>query len=829
MKFFLVTLFRIIFCSLFIFISCNILAQYSYEIDSLNGLLKKANADTVKIKLFLEIGTYYEEGNPDSALIFYNKALSLTNKEESKRFKITDYRYIGDVYYYQNNADKAIEAYQKSLKVAEELLKTASNDVEIKSLKKGMSKTCSNIGLAYSDKSEYNKALEFNTKSLNLKQELLKQCKDSNEKKGLMEGISQNYNNYGTVYYYQGSFEKAINSYLISLRICEKSDNKRGMSFCFNNIGSVYSDMNLHEKAIEYKMRSLKIFEELGDKKKMAKCYNNIGNSFSALKKYENAMNCYQKSLEIDKELKDKRSMSMSYINIGELLVIQKKYDAAQQNYLKALTITEELGDKNNRSIVLVDIAELNLKQGKYNNAAEKAMLGLKIAKEIGSLTIQNNAYKDIALACDSLKNYKEAYTYYKLFKQINDSIFNDESSRQIKEMEARYQNEKKQKEIELLNKNEELQNTEIKRQTTLKYAFIFGFVLMFALAFVSYRSYVQKKKDNLVLAEQKRQILEKNEELNQQNEEISAQRDEIEAQRDTVTDQKNEIEKIHHELTDSIRYAKRIQDAVLPAGGKAKSVLGEHFILFKPRDVVSGDFYWFAERSDWLILAVADCTGHGVPGAFMSMLGVSFLNEIVSKPEITTASGVLNEMRRYVISSLQQRGIPGEQKDGMDMSVVAIHRKSYEMQFAGANNPIYIVRKFIKSESEKVKNGKVESEKLNEANFETLKTSELYELKGDKMPIAIHVRMNDFTNNEYQLQKGDSVYLFTDGYADQFGGSKGRKLMYSAFKEKLLKFSSLPMKEQGESLARHIESWKDDHARKYDQTDDITLVGIRI
>ena len=794
-----------------------IIAQYNHEIDSLNSLLKNSKTDTTKIKLLLELGVYYEEIDLDTALSYYNNALILAKKTNSRKLEGSCYRNLGDVFYYLNNADESIRNYENSIDIAQQLISKSTNETEIRSLKKGISRTYTNISLAYSDKGEYEKSIEFNTKSKEIKEELLNLSFDSLERKGLLKGISQNYNNFGTTYYYQGLYDKAIENYLKSIKICEKLNEKRGVALCYNNIGSVYSDMDLHQKAIEYKTKSLKIFEELGDRARVSECYLNLGNNFSSLSKFDNAMDCYLRSLAIEKEMNDKRGISMAYINIGELQVLIEKFDEAHQNFLKALSITEELGDKNNQAIVLLDIAKLNLKLGKYNNAIEKGKLALRIAEDIGSLSIQRNVFENLSMASESIGNYKEAYDYHKKFKLFNDSIYNSESGKQIREMEARYQNEKKQKEIELLNKNKELDSIELKRQTTQKYAFIIGFILMLALAFVSYRSYIQKKKDNIILAEQKFQIEEKNEELNQQNEEISAQRDEIEAQRDTVTIQKNQIEKIHYELTDSIRYAKRIQDAVLPLREISRSILGEHFILFKPRNVVSGDFYWFAEKKDWLIITVADCTGHGVPGGFMSMLGVSFLNEIISRPEVDSPAVVLNEMRDKVISSLQQQGVLGEQKDGMDMAVVAINKKTLQLEFAGANNPLYIV----KSQRSKVKSEMNELDKLSDFHLE--------EIKGDKMPIAIHLKMHPFTNKEYQLESGDSIYLFSDGYADQFGGPKGRKFMSAKFKELLVSNASLPMNEQAVVFEKQIENWKNGFSIKYDQTDDITLLGIRI
>lgn len=269
----------------------------------------------------------------------------------------------------------------------------------------------------------------------------------------------------------------------------------------------------------------------------------------------------------------------------------------------------------------------------------------------------------------------------------------------------------------------------------------------------------------------------------------------EIEAQRDLATEQRDYIAAQKKEITDSINYAEKIQRSLLPPANILKLILPEHFILFKPRDIVSGDFYWVTEKSDKIYLTAADCTGHGVPGAFMSMLGISFLNEIVNKSEEIGPEEVLNQLRKYIIKALKQVGMSGENKDGMDMSLVVFDKAQKSLSFAGANNPLYFIR-----------NG------------------ELQEIKGDKMPVGIHEMMNTFTRHNFEIQRGDTFYLFSDGFADQFGGPKAKKFMYSNFKSLLMTIQTKSMREQGKILDDTIEAWKGD----IDQIDDIVVIGLR-
>ncbi|MFH2095444.1 MAG: two-component regulator propeller domain-containing protein, partial [Bacteroidota bacterium] len=290
--------------------------------------------------------------------------------------------------------------------------------------------------------------------------------------------------------------------------------------------------------------------------------------------------------------------------------------------------------------------------------------------------------------------------------------------------------------------------------------------------------------------------LVERNEEITQQKEEIEAQRDEIEAQRDLVVKQNEQISQQNKNITDSIRYAKRIQTAVLSETKILKKYLSDFFVFFRPRDIVSGDFYWFGETGDKLVVVAADCTGHGVPGAFMSMLGITFLNEIVMKEKTTQPAEILNRLREEVIRALRQHGEEGEQKDGMDISLCTFSTETGTCRFAGANNPLYLVRK-----------------------------GELAEYKADRMPIAIYVNMEAFSEIVLDLQKGDCLYLFSDGFADQFGGEKGRKYKYQTLKELLVSVYEKPMEEQLTILEKEFADWKG----IYPQVDDVLVVGVKV
>jgi len=260
---------------------------------------------------------------------------------------------------------------------------------------------------------------------------------------------------------------------------------------------------------------------------------------------------------------------------------------------------------------------------------------------------------------------------------------------------------------------------------------------------------------------------------------------------------QKEEIQEQHKNITASIHYAKRIQSAILPPTEQIEEVVNEFFILFRPRDIVSGDFYWVTRRNEITIIVAADCTGHGVPGAFMSMLGVAFLNEIVNKEGIIQSNLILDRLREQIMRQLHQSGKDGESKDGMDISLYVIDHKNMKLQYSGAYNPLYLIR-----------------------------NEELIELKGDRMPIGYHIKKDTpFYLNEMDLYKGDCLYNSSDGYPDQFGGEDGRKFMSKNFRELLLSIHKNPMCEQREILDKKFDEWRGE----IEQIDDVVVVGVRV
>jgi len=714
------------------------------NVDSLIKILKSPINDTLKIEAVSELFLAYEFEDTIKAEKFLNLEIQLSKKAKNKIHLATAY---------------------------------------------------SHYGFFVEDKGKYIEAIDYHKKAI----ELYKNNPFSSIKEKA-KNLSACYNNIALIQSKIGNYNEALNNFLTSLKIDDLLGDSLGVSISYSNIGIIHREQNNYDKAIEYYYKSLDIAEKIKNSYRISACYNNLGLAYYYKKDYKKALNYITKSLEYNEKEGDSYRKASCYNNLGNIYLELSNYDKSLYYYKQSLTLREKMGDKEGIASVYGNIASLEQRLNKIDESIINAHKSLLISKEIGSLPLQLTAYGILSEQYAAKKDFKNAYLNHKLYKQINDSIYSIEGSRQIKGLEARYQNEKKQKEIELLNKDKLLKESELRSQKNQKIASFIGFTLMLLLFIIIYKNYHDKKKANALLYKQ-------NIEIKAQKEEIQTQRDEIKSQRDSVTKQKEVLEEMHKKITDSINYAKRIQDAVLPISEAARSIMDEHFILFKPKDIVSGDFYWATQIDNWLIVAVADCTGHGVPGAFMSMLGISFLNEIVRKKEITKTNEVLNELKKEIVNALQQKGVSGEQKDGMDIAIIAINKNTGQCQFSGANNPLYYVKK-IQTNAEN-----------NEPSFE------LIEYKGDKMPVAIYERMNDFTNHEIKLEQGDMLYLFSDGYADQFGGENGKKFMYKRFKELILTNAHKTMEKQKEILENTIEKW----IGNGEQTDDITVVGIKI
>lgn len=791
---------KLLIASLLIIYSSNIFPQLNKQ-DSLISSLNISQSDTAKISIYIKIGDLFKYKMPDSAMFYYNEALKLADKSISL---------------YNSEHSDALLAFDRPLRTLN-LLK--SNCLRY-------------IGIANADKAKYDIALDFYNSALKIKSEL-----------GDKQGMANCYNNIGNVKRYQGDYEKAIDYYHKALELNEELDKldnknidgKKGMANCYNNIGIVYSDQKIYDYAIDYYLKALKINEELvvlhpdllDSKKEMSKCYNNIGIIYSNQRNFETAIDYYQKALKINEELSNKSEITRSFNNIGNVYASQNLYEKAIEYYLKALKILEEVGDKNSSAIVYANIAAIHIvmadsfeginkiqQNGNLKASVSYALKAYELAKIIGALPIQSYATDQLKKAYTKLGEFKEAIKFADLFIATKDSLFNSEKTKTIADIGAKYESEKKQLQIDKLGKEKELQLSENKKQIIIIWFAVFALIVAIFIAVFIFRSLrttrIQKsiielqkhsvEEKNLLLnqkneeiQEKSEEILAKNEELNQRNEEISSQRDQIEQQRDIVVEQKRLI-------TDSINYASNIQRAILKPISYISQLLPELFVVFKPKDVVGGDFYWYKQIDYRCIIVVADCTGHGVPGAFMTLIGNAGLNQIVALEGIDNPALILQELNVYIQHTLRQNNDSTKADDGMDAGICVVDLPSRKLTYAGAKISLF--------------------------NYNG---NEIIEHKGDRCSLGYtgNDEYFEYNNLEFSLENNHAFYMTTDGFIDLSCGEKGYSLGKKKFKNMLLENSNKSMLEQGNILEAFFAN--NSTCEKIEQRDDITVMGFKI
>jgi len=698
-------------------------------VDSLQNLLETSN-DSIKINTLIVLARVHLSKNLLQSVDYATQAVELAKSHKALAQESEALTMLGGARYYQGNYDKAKEAWMSCIDVL---------------------------------------------------QERLESVKDSTDKLHIKNGIAQLYNNVGVIYKNNGEYDKAIDYYQKNLKIQEEIGNTLNMARSRANIANVYYFFAIDlDKALDYYQQSLELFKKYAEANKdypeeaengktgMANTYLNIGTVYNERKDAGRAIDNYRKALAIGQELNNKTMVADILSRMGMVYLQGGSYQEALDASLNALKTFHEIGQSKDEASILKNIGNIYFKWGRFNESLDYLNQSLKISKDLHLKKEVYDVYKDKSEVLAALGNFKEALQNYESYVVLKDSSIREENMKQISELETKYETERVERNNVLLNTQNKLQEADIKRQRLIMLSLILLAVVIFGFGSFAYRQYRQKKKANILLEEQ--------------NIEIKQQRDQIFQQK--------------QEITDSIHYASRIQKAVLPPENTLEQ-FADHFILYKPRDIVSGDYYWMTRKDEKTIVMAADCTGHGVPGAFMSMLGISFMNEIVNKTNQTQANEILNQLRENVVHSLHQRGKEGEQQDGMDLALCVIDNDLTKLQFAGAYNPLYLVR-----------NG------------------ELLEYKPDKMPIGIYKEQaENFTNNIIDIQKGDCLYMFSDGYVDQFGGPKIKKFMAKNFKDLLISIAHEPMDKQKDILDKTIEEWK----AHVEQVDDILVMGLRI
>lgn len=716
-------------------------------IDSCLNIYHKVQEDTSKIKV---INVIVEESWDNNVWPKYNMWVFKTipqvlkkskNKEVNKNLRIIQAGAINNIGYWHDHygsISSAIIYYHKSLSKFEELKD-----------KNGMGNAYNNIASIYERQGNIPQALEYYQRSLKIRTTINDQ-----------RGMAESYNNIGVIHNKQGNKELALKYYQYSLDIKEKLEDKKGLGYAYNNLGYFYFDQKNFGFALKYYLKSLEIRESINQKRGIAETYNNIGLVYEKQNNYKSALENYKKSLQINEEIGDKEGIATICINIGSIELLKKNNLEANKQFERAYNLSNELG---------------------YPEIISKSSLNL-------SYLFQNN-------------NPKKALKLYKVHIQMRDSINNEETQKATAQQQAKYEYEK-QKAVDDAEhyKQIAIEQEAKEKQQVITYATAGGLGLVgIFLIFVFNRLQVTRKQKNI----------------------IEIQKQEVETQKEIVELAHSELEEKNQEITDSIQYAKRIQNAILPPLKLVKEYLQESFILYKPKDIVAGDFYWLeavscrhsgfdpeslknksaatqneiagqASNDDIILFAAADCTGHGVPGAMVSVVCNNGLNRSVREYGLTDPGEILNKTREIVIAEFEKS--EEEVKDGMDIALCSLEGNT--LKYAGANNPLWIIR-----------------------------DGEIIETKADKQPIGKFDELLPYKTHTFELQKGDSIYIFSDGYVDQFGGEKGKKFKAKAFRELLLSIQDSPMEEQRTIIDNAFENWRGN----LEQIDDVCVIGVKV
>ncbi|MBN2681365.1 MAG: tetratricopeptide repeat protein [Bacteroidales bacterium] len=778
----------------------NASANDTISVETKISKLKNLEENLQKAKLYVDIFRDLMYSNPEKAMEFKDAGIEICKKLNYFEGLASILNNCGVIYETWSEYEKALDYYLQSVEYEKKLDNKA-----------GQASSYINIGSIHKNLGDYSKAIEY----FNI-------GKDIYHKLGLKMEESIGWLNIGIIYDIQGIYDEALNCFLTALKMNEDSDNTYFIGSIYMNLGVFYDNQSNEDEALKYYFLALENYNDDRSLSNMSNTYNNIACVYQEKGDLDSALFYFTKSLKLNDQLNFVSGNALVYGNIAGIFHDRGIIDSAIYYNKKAILINTQIKYKEGLTDNYNNLGIIYSLNKQYNKAIPYLEEAFNLAMEIYYPTVIAKAAHELSIAYEKTGNYKKAYEFHVHYKNYSDTLTKEQAVENITRLQMKYEFDKERKVAELEKEQVKIKheaeidskNAKIENQRMLTIFFVVLFIIMGSFAFFIYRSFRQKKRLNSILSEQKEEILAKNEELQQQKEEIQSQRDEIEIQRDLATSQRDQIIIQKKEITDSIHYAKRIQTAVLPDNAIVEEYFSEQFVFFKPRDIVSGDFYWFAKNNNQIVCVAADCTGHGVPGAFMSMLGITLLDEIVNKNKCFNPSLILNKLREDIISALKQHDSEfvnnqsnlSQVRDGMDVSVCTFNKETKKLIYSGANNPLYIVRNY----------------------------SELIELKPDKMPVGLHLKSNsNYSEKELQVNTNDIIYMFSDGFPDQFGGNDnstgGKKFLYKNFKQLLLDISAQPLVNQQELLKQNLDNWMNPGTVSYEQIDDILILGLKV
>ncbi len=744
---------------LFVFNIANLYSKLEGQnlIDSLLKQVEFIKEDTSGVVLLLRISFNYQNTDPKKGLNYGFRALVLAKKISWQKGLAESYNTIGTNYMSLYDNDMAEESFRKSLDINRKI-----------NYQSGIASNLSNLASIQIRRQELDSAMSLLMSSLEI-----------NEQINNKVNIAANLRSIGNIYMRRSDFSKALEFLMNALKINEEIGRKSGIASNLQDIGIIYANLKNFDKAIEYYEKAKEINKETGNLRDLANNINNIGTTYFRLEKYTKALEYFLQSLQINLSIANRRSIANNYGNIAETYKFLSDYDKALQHYEKALEINEPENDKKAMAANYAGLSDLyllmasdsiiNISNNKQNLIAnrihnlnrshtylEKA---IKIYEEASDLLKLSQMYQKLSKAYEIKGDNTNALIAFKQYTTLHDSVFSLDRYRIITEIETKHYREMKDKEIIQLKLAQKFEK--------LRTSILFGsIIILMALLIIGFLRFREKKLTNII--------------LRRQNSEITLQ--------------KRLLEEQNNHIYSSIRYASTIQNAILPWENTLKNAFKEHFVLFKPKDIVSGDCYWFQQIDGVKYLAVIDCTGHGVPGAMLAVIASSALDDAVLSKRLSDTAQILSHINLKVTEVLHQRLTENKMKDGMELGLVAIHKN--KLQFSGAGRPLYLLN------------------------------NELAVFKTDRRGIAGSKNNLEyrFHSIEFELSNIKAIYLTTDGFADQMN-EHGKKYGTTRFHETLAVISSEPFDVQLNLLSLELER----HQGNREQIDDIAILGIRL
>lgn len=745
------------------------------QIDSLKNQLESEQDAKKKFDLFIEIGHQYRSQQIDSAIYFHQEALSHSDKALKSELNLCA---ENEIAYNKVLAGELDQAKSELISINAEI------NAELDKNKRPTYAFDLQKSLALNYK--YQAHVAQKQDSLLLAVGYFEAAIDAAFIIQDLDILSKLFDEVARTHYMLGAFPRSLDYCLKGIRINKTRGDKKGVASSTGNAGILFKEMGEFESALEYFQLALSLNEELGHERSIAINLGNIGVAYDKLEQYDLAYEYFNRAAKMHQELGSTEGLIYNFNNMALIHQKREEYQQAIDFFEKALNYSLENENHYTYAHTCIYLGGVYKDQQLYSKAQNYLDLAGDYCKKVGALDLLSEYYELQSVVYEKTGKYALSLENFKKYTEVKDSILNENNLRKVFQLENNYKMDQRiaqdsvshAKEILLHQAESDQRKAELKAARLSQFGLVIGLLFLFGFVILIYKRFHTSKKQNRIILQQK---------------------EELHFQKDQVETQKEALESKQKEIVDSINYAKRIQTAILPPMKLFKSVFPESFILYKPKDIVAGDFYWLEKKDDLIFVAAADCTGHGVPGAMVSVICHSALNRSVRELKLTEPGEILDATKKMVIEEFEKS--EDDVRDGMDICLCVIKPDANggaSVKMAGANNALLVIRKG---------------------------TNIIEEIKADRQPVGKHFIDKPFTTTALTLNKGDQIYLSTDGYYDQFGGVERKKFKVLNFRKLLIKLSGNEPDEQMKKLDHEFETWRGE----YEQIDDVCVMGIRI